>query len=272
MLRNEDLIASTTPDDTDPTQLKKLSLSKRNITDREVEEVIVPYLREHPEIVTLDLSGNQITGRGLAMIAALESITTLDVSDNNIGPDGGPPVAANRSIINLYIRGNKLGDEGIVAVAANQTIVLLDAGSNRIKDAGIRALAANTTIRSLILADRYKETESIFASPPRYTLISADTAKALAANTTLIYLDIGNMDDKRMPKRFGDEEVIRILRELDPVKRANYGRDVGIYTGVPSLQRMSLYKAQQAIKDAPERREKTKISPILTEDLKKPRQ
>jgi hypothetical protein len=88
--------------------------------------------------------------------------------------------------------------------------------------------------------------------------IGADGAKALAANTTLTTL---NVDGNNI-----GEAGEKALHETDPVKRASYGRAVGMKTEVPSLKRIALFKVQQS-----PQLDKNKLPEELIEELKKPK-
>jgi hypothetical protein len=64
--------------------------------------------------------------------------------------------------------------------------------------------------------------------------IGDEGAKAFASNATLLRHDVSYNPP------IGDEGA-KALAETNPVKRATYGRKVGLQTEVPSLRRQSLF-------------------------------
>jgi hypothetical protein len=100
---------------TTQTQGNEINLYNRNLTDKDVIQMIVPYLQQHPEITVVNLSVNNIGDPGAEALAET-SITNLDVSDNKIG-DKGAKALARGNLTELAITQNRVGDEGIAALA-----------------------------------------------------------------------------------------------------------------------------------------------------------
>jgi Ran GTPase-activating protein (RanGAP) involved in mRNA processing and transport len=101
----------------------------------------------------------------------------------------------------------------------------LNLSYNNIGAEGAKALAANQSLSTLNL---------------RANNIGDEGAKALAANQSLSTLNLRY-------NNIGDEGA-KALAETDPLKRANYGREAGVDTGVPSLARISLFAVKKELK------------------------
>lgn len=118
-----------------------LLLSGSRITDREIPEII-QFLEKHTEIAYLDLSRNQITFAGLAMLASKASqIEILDVSSNRITECYTNFKNVMTACKQINISHNPLGDEGVVAIARSFSLVSLDACYTGLTDKGAMSLA-----------------------------------------------------------------------------------------------------------------------------------
>ena len=146
-------------------------------------------------------------------------------------------------------------------------IFQLDLYKNLTKDEGAKALAACTTLTSLSL---------------RTNLIGNEGAKALAVNKTLKTLDIrdnmiteigikaliSNLNFEKLLVLYNDNatpEAIIVADETDPVKRTNYGREVGVASEVPTLKIQAMFKAKKENIDA------SKLTKDLIDEVKKPK-
>lgn len=132
---------------------KRIELSCENITDKEIIEVVIPYLKQHPQIKEVRLTGNQIKNKGVRALAVVETIEAL------------------------YLDANPISEKG---------------------------------------------------------------AKALASNVILHQLGISRTDKDF--ELYDDPKIMAIAYEEDPLKKANYGREVRITTQVPSLKKLLLFK------------------------------
>ncbi|MCC5792952.1 MAG: hypothetical protein JJT82_10155, partial [Legionellaceae bacterium] len=125
-----------------------LNLSSSSLMDSDIE-IICAYLKEHPEICSLNVKSNNIGYKGAKALAANTSLTLLDLRRNQIGDEGATALAANTSLTSLDLHGNQIGDEGAKALAANTSLTSLNVFYNQIGDEGAKALAANTILTSL---------------------------------------------------------------------------------------------------------------------------
>ena len=100
--------------------INSLDLSGQNLSDRQVQE-LVQLLQRHPEITSLNLTGNQI------------------------GVEGARALAANTTLTHLKLNGNRIGSLGAETLSRSKTLTHLLLFSNRIDDSLARALAAKTT-------------------------------------------------------------------------------------------------------------------------------
>lgn len=100
----------------------------------------LPYLAKLP-LATLDLSGNQITGKNIESLPT--SLTTLDLSDNKIGDKGVSAISSNlKNITTLNLSNSNVGDDGASSIADGlSNLTLLNLSGNNITDIGAKALA-----------------------------------------------------------------------------------------------------------------------------------
>ncbi len=136
---------------------------------------LVELLRNHPEVITLNLADNGTRDDGAIALAEKTTLATLNLHDNEIGYDGIKALSRNTTLTNLNLSLNKAGNIGAIELAKNITITTLILSYNEIRDDGAIVLAKNTIIINLNLSGNE---------------IGDDGAIALAANTTLINLNL----------------------------------------------------------------------------------
>ena len=182
----------------------------------------------HPEKGELNLSrigltANDVINFIVPFLNKHPEIKKLDLSFNQIGTKGAKALAdaSNLKILNIS-RNRHIGDEGAVALSASN-LKTLDISYNNIGDEGAVALSASN-LKTLNLNGNK---------------IGDKGAKALSANTKLEMLKICQYN------KFS-ESGTKALDETDPIKRANYGREVGLKTEVPSLTRLCLFKIKNS--------------------------
>ena len=81
----------------------ELTLHKLCLTSRNIIDIVIPFLNQHPEIKSLDLRDNNIDNKGAEALAASTRLTSLNVSRNNIGAKGAKALAANASLTSLNV-------------------------------------------------------------------------------------------------------------------------------------------------------------------------
>ncbi|KAM4693638.1 dynein regulatory complex subunit 5 [Discoglossus pictus] len=146
--------------------LKVLRLNKSKVDDGKVR-ILVRKLLDHPSLIHLDLSHNQISDRGARAIGKLlnqSKLQILNLCNNNIRPHGAQAIAhaltTNTTLINLNLRLNHIGDEGgqalCQALQLNKSLVTLHLGSNELSEptaTGLfQVLSQNTTLQSISLS------------------------------------------------------------------------------------------------------------------------
>lgn len=82
------------------------SIIKPKITDDDIREIIAPYLRAHPEVTHVNLSGQQICNKGAVELSQIESILSLDLSFNEIGDGGAIALGFSNTLRTLNLTGN----------------------------------------------------------------------------------------------------------------------------------------------------------------------
>ncbi|OCT79585.1 dynein regulatory complex subunit 5 [Xenopus laevis] len=131
--------------------LKVFRLHKSKLDDDKAR-IVVRSLLNHPALVHLDMSHNQISDRGARAIAKLlneSRLQILNLSNNNVGPHGAKAIAhalARNSILrNLNLRLNHIGNEGgqilCNALLHNLTLEELHLGSNELSEPTASALS-----------------------------------------------------------------------------------------------------------------------------------
>jgi Ran GTPase-activating protein (RanGAP) involved in mRNA processing and transport len=142
-----------------------LSLVAMGITDKDMI-VLAQYLKEHPEIDTIDLHGNRLGDIGVITLSIIHSIKRLDVSDNKISDIGAKILAEKSKLSSLNINSNLIGTQGAIALLCNETIKYLDMRLNDIDDKKSNgftdALKGNASLREIKLqGNRFKHKRTI---------------------------------------------------------------------------------------------------------------
>ncbi|XP_044129043.1 dynein regulatory complex subunit 5 [Bufo gargarizans] len=143
-------------------KLKVFRLHRSKVDDDKVR-VLIRSLLDHPSLVHLDLSHNQISDRGARAVGKLLNrgqLQILDLCNNNIRAQGAQAIAhalaTNGTLQILNLRLNHIGDEGGRAVCnallQNTSLQRLHIGSNELSEPTATALAQvlsqNATLRS----------------------------------------------------------------------------------------------------------------------------
>lgn len=164
-----------------------LDLSYGSLEDKDMPGII-EFLKNHPEITSLNLEGNgELTGVGLIPLASIETILNLNLARNHKDCPNGVCIggleakdvtafANNKSLKILNLDMHSIDDDGAIALAKNTTLEKLYVSSNNIKDVGGVALAQNRTLKEL----------SLWANDE----VGLQTAEALAKNRTLRKLNL----------------------------------------------------------------------------------
>ncbi|XP_073484828.1 dynein regulatory complex subunit 5 [Aquarana catesbeiana] len=146
--------------------LKVFRLHKSKVDDDKAR-ILIRSLLDHPFLVHLDLSHNQISDRGARAIGKLlnqSQLQVLNLCNNNVGLHGAKAIAhalSKNTVLNtLNLRLNHIGDEGgqelSNALLKNTTLVTLHLGSNELSEPTATVLAhvltQNTTLKSISLS------------------------------------------------------------------------------------------------------------------------
>ncbi|XP_069811564.1 dynein regulatory complex subunit 5 isoform X1 [Dendropsophus ebraccatus] len=143
--------------------LKVFRLHRSKVDDDKVR-VLIKSLLDHPTLVQLDLSHNQISDRGARAMGKLlnqSQLQTLNLCNNNIRPHGAQAIAhsltKNSRLQVLNLRLNHIGDEGgqalCNALLQNNSLQWLHIGSNELSEPTATLLAQvlsqNTSLKSI---------------------------------------------------------------------------------------------------------------------------
>jgi hypothetical protein len=118
----------------------KLDLHSQQLTDQDIQQIIIPFLQEHPEITKLNVRSNCIGDNGARALASNTTLTKLAIWDNRIGGNGAKALASNTTLTNLDVSYNRIGDDGAKALASNTVLETLDVSSIEIGHSGVKAL------------------------------------------------------------------------------------------------------------------------------------
>ncbi|XP_069811565.1 dynein regulatory complex subunit 5 isoform X2 [Dendropsophus ebraccatus] len=136
----------------------------RSKVDDDKVRVLIKSLLDHPTLVQLDLSHNQISDRGARAMGKLlnqSQLQTLNLCNNNIRPHGAQAIAhsltKNSRLQVLNLRLNHIGDEGgqalCNALLQNNSLQWLHIGSNELSEPTATLLAQvlsqNTSLKSI---------------------------------------------------------------------------------------------------------------------------
>ncbi|KAM5165545.1 dynein regulatory complex subunit 5 [Mantella aurantiaca] len=139
----------------------------RSKVDDDKARILIRCLLDHPSLVHLDLSHNQISDRGARAIGKLlnqSRLQILNLCNNNLCPHGAQAIAhalsKNSTLSTLNLRLNHMGDEGgqalCNALLHNSTLVSLHLGSNELSEPTASVLSQvlthNTSLRSVSLS------------------------------------------------------------------------------------------------------------------------
>lgn len=182
---------------------------------------IVLFLNNHPEILSLNLTLSKITQVGINMLAQLKNITSLNISHN--GLEGTINWEGLINLTSLNVDYNYLKDEGAKALVTLTNLKSLSVRMNFISDNGIKALACLPNLTTINVGD------NVFKNIGAMALASSQ-AHVIALS--------------KFPYCIKEKEK-QILAERDPIKRANFGKTVGIKTEVPSLLRIALFNIKK---------------------------
>ena len=134
--------------------IKKISVSKTDMTDRVLESAVNYIAADTSQIVDLDLSRNLITDLGLSAFATAlkfnKTIKYLNLSSNHIKEKGLEELAEmlvqpDCPIQELSLSTNKINNEGIKILAdilpLNTSLKMLDLSKNEFNDHGFNTFA-----------------------------------------------------------------------------------------------------------------------------------
>ncbi|XP_063774875.1 dynein regulatory complex subunit 5 [Pseudophryne corroboree] len=145
--------------------LKVFKLNKSKVDDDRAR-VLIKSLLDHPSLVHLDLSHNQISDRGARAVGKLlnqSQLQILTLCNNNVRSHGAQAIAyalsRNNTLSTLNLRLNHIGDEGgqalLNALLQNTSLVNLHLGSNELSEPTVtvlsQVLSQNTSLRSISL-------------------------------------------------------------------------------------------------------------------------
>ncbi|KAM3930702.1 dynein regulatory complex subunit 5 [Leptodactylus fuscus] len=144
-------------------KLKVFRLHRSKVDDDKVR-VLIRSLLDHPCLVHLDLSHNQISDRGVRAIAKLlnqSQLRILNLCNNNICPHGAQAIAhalsKNNTLQIVNLRLNHIGDEGgqalCNALLQNTSLERLHIGSNELSEPTAsflaQVLSQNTSLKNI---------------------------------------------------------------------------------------------------------------------------
>ncbi len=127
-----------------------LNLQSCSLTDKEVP-AITDFLQKKPQFIALNVNDNIISARGIAQIAAIQTLRYLYLEFNYVNDDGAIALAKTGSSLRVVmLKNNLIRDKGAIALANLQAYwLVLD--NNVIGDEGAAALAKNTYFNTLSL-------------------------------------------------------------------------------------------------------------------------
>jgi internalin A len=197
----------------------------------------VPALAERiatlTNILSLDLSCNDIGDEGAARLATLTQLKSLSLKYSNISSTGATHLASLVNLEQLDLQSNYIGDDGVRSLKPLTRLTNLNLWGNRLSAKGAECLAQFRELTSLILS---------------YNKIEDSGAACLAELTNLTSLDlIGN--------EIGDEGVSRLavlakLKEL----RLSYNQiaDVSSLSSLRNLEHLEVVKGNNLVRQPPE--------------------
>lgn len=122
-------------------------------------KIEVPFskLTEITSLTSLNFSGINTRGEGLASLASLSQLYSLKIGgltnreSNQIGDDGAKTLANLSQLRSLDLFDNKIRDEGAKALANLRQLHTINLGTNLVGDEGAKALASLSQLRELHL-------------------------------------------------------------------------------------------------------------------------
>ena len=136
-------------------------------------DVDVPVLKSAPEITDLDLTGTNVTEKGLKHLAGLRKLMTIRLSQGQLsdahlrvlceiglmhtltyqiaGSSAKPVPEAIEDIVTLALCRSRITDAGLRELARFSNLARLDLSETRVTDAGLKELARLKTLTTLQL-------------------------------------------------------------------------------------------------------------------------
>lgn len=202
--------------------LTEVQLAKLQLKDDDVIALCF-VLKTNPYVITLNLSGNQLSIESTQCITKLPYVTHLNISNNpDIGNQGIQVFLRNRTLRKLdasYCRitdpsalaqtylnelnlcNNHVDNAGLAALAKNRTLSTLDLSANNFDLTGISQFKNNPNLQEFALAfnELNDETAPIFVSMRQLNklnlsgnLYTSNGAKTLAKGATIETLNISD--------------------------------------------------------------------------------
>jgi hypothetical protein len=148
---------------------EQLGLIGLGLTDTELKEQVIPYIKAHPEIELVQLSDNNLTDVSSEALSEL-TIRSLILEKNKFTQIGAMVLAKNTHFIAVNLNYNDIGDEGLKAFKDNTNILTLHVRGNKISNEGVRWITVNQTLRSLSLEENPITNAGIFYLPDMISL------------------------------------------------------------------------------------------------------
>lgn len=132
-------------------QLSKLTnLTKIDVSNNKLGGDFLAGLKPLPNLIELNVSCNQITGKKLRAFPKFKSkkrLKILDISHNQIDDEGISNISRLPKLVNLNVSNNNITDEVINEITELENLTFLDIFDNKISRNGIRVLAQNQQIQ-----------------------------------------------------------------------------------------------------------------------------
>lgn len=176
----------------------ELYLYDQELNDSDIVD-LCEFLKLHPDIKSLNISGNNIGVNGAIALVKNKTLISLNARGCKIDDAIAVILAQNNTLTSVDLGANKIGDDGAIALAKNASIVFLDLGFNEIGNDGVAALTANSILKSLILRRNKIHTPGVkgFADNDTLTLLDLrwnkvddEGAEAIARSRSLKLLDL----------------------------------------------------------------------------------
>lgn len=113
-------------------------LANCNITDNDIFG-LAQKMQVFSDKSIIDLSHNQLTSRGIKMLATMlpNVITDLDISYNAVDDEGVDALLKNQILLRLVANHNRIGNEGARAAFLNKQLLSLDLAYNQLTSESI---------------------------------------------------------------------------------------------------------------------------------------